>query len=93
MVPEPPGWRDQVHTALLGLGWAAKEADAAVDRVAPMVDDGLDPTDVPTLLKAALRTLATEARRYHWATRPHLPATRPSVADWSHQNSYDCKAA
>ncbi len=52
------GWRDQVHTALLGLGWAAKEADAAVDRVAPMVDDGLDPTDVPTLLKAALRTLA-----------------------------------
>ena len=51
-------WRDQVHAALLGLGWAAKEAEAAVDRVAPMVDDGLDPADVPTLLKAALRTLA-----------------------------------
>jgi holliday junction DNA helicase RuvA len=51
-------WRDQVHAALLGLGWAAKEADAAVDRVVPMVDDGLDPADVPTLLKAALRTLA-----------------------------------
>lgn len=52
------GWRAQVHAALLGLGWAAKEADAAVERVAPMVGDGLTPTDVPTLLKAALRTLA-----------------------------------
>lgn len=51
-------WREQVHSALLGLGWAAKEADAAIDQVAPMVDDGLDPADVPTLLKAALRTLA-----------------------------------
>jgi holliday junction DNA helicase RuvA len=51
-------WRDQVHSALLGLGWPAKEADAAVEQVAPMVDDGLDAGDVPTLLKAALRTLA-----------------------------------
>ncbi len=51
-------WRDQVHSALLGLGWGAKDADAAVDQVAPMVDDGADPADVPTLLKAALRTLA-----------------------------------
>lgn len=52
------GWRDQVHSALLGLGWGAKEADAAVEQVAPMVGDGLDADDVPTLLKAALRTLA-----------------------------------
>lgn len=51
-------WRDQVHSALLGLGWAAKEADAAVEQVAPMVDDGIAAGDVPTLLKAALRTLA-----------------------------------
>lgn len=51
-------WREQVHSALLGLGWGAKDADAAVDEVAPMVDDGADPADVPTLLKAALRTLA-----------------------------------
>jgi Holliday junction DNA helicase RuvA len=51
-------WREQVHAALLGLGWGAKDADAAVDQVAPMVDDGADPADVPTLLKAALRTLA-----------------------------------
>ncbi|HEX6336603.1 MAG TPA: Holliday junction branch migration protein RuvA [Jiangellaceae bacterium] len=54
----PDVWREQVHAALLGLGWGAKDADAAVDQVAPMVDDGADPADVPTLLKAALRTLA-----------------------------------
>lgn len=54
----PDAWREQVHAALLGLGWGAKDADAAVDQVAPMVDDGADPADVPTLLKAALRTLA-----------------------------------
>ncbi len=51
-------WRQQVHSALLGLGWAAREADAAVERVMPMVGDGLDPADVPNILKAALRTLA-----------------------------------
>jgi Holliday junction DNA helicase RuvA len=54
----PDGWREQVQAALLGLGWGAKDADAAVEHVAPMVDDGADPADVPTLLKAALRTLA-----------------------------------
>jgi len=51
-------WREQVHAALLGLGWGAKDADAAVEQVAPMVDDGADPADIPALLKAALRTLA-----------------------------------
>lgn len=56
--PAAADWRRQVHSALLGLGWSAKEADAAVERVAPMVGDGLDPADVPSLLKAALRTLA-----------------------------------
>ena len=28
-------WRDQVHQGLVGLGWSAKEAEAAVDAVAP----------------------------------------------------------
>jgi holliday junction DNA helicase RuvA len=51
-------WREQVHAALLGLGWGAKDADAAVEQVAPMVGDGLAADDVPTLLKTALRTLA-----------------------------------
>lgn len=51
-------WQGQVHAALLGLGWSGREADSAVEQVAPLVGDGLDAADVPTLLKAALRTLA-----------------------------------
>lgn len=52
------GWQAQVHQALLGLGWSSRDADAAVEQVAPMVGDGVDGADVPALLKAALRTLA-----------------------------------
>lgn len=52
-------WRSQVHAALLGLGWPAAQADAAVDEVAPSVGDGIEPGDTPGILKAALRTLAT----------------------------------
>lgn len=52
-------WRSQVHAALLGLGWPAAQADAAVNGVAPLVGDGIDPADTPGILKAALRTLAT----------------------------------
>lgn len=50
-------WRDQVHAGLIGLGWSAREADAAVESVAPLADDGVGP-DVPVLLRAALRSLA-----------------------------------
>jgi holliday junction DNA helicase RuvA len=50
-------WRDQVHAGLIGLGWSAREADAAVEAVAPLADDGVGP-DVPALLRAALRSLA-----------------------------------
>ncbi|MGH3384017.1 MAG: Holliday junction branch migration protein RuvA [Nocardioidaceae bacterium] len=49
------GWRDQVHGALLGLGWSAREAELAVDAVA---DEAGDQPDVPTLLRSALRTLS-----------------------------------
>jgi Holliday junction DNA helicase RuvA len=52
------GWQGQVHAALLGLGWSGREAEAAVDEVAPLVGDGVDGADVPGLLRAALRTLA-----------------------------------
>jgi len=52
------GWRGQVHAALVGLGWSSREADAALEQVAPLVGDGVDVADVPGLLKAALRTLA-----------------------------------
>lgn len=49
-------WRDQVHAGLVGLGWSAKEADAAVDAVAPQAADG-EP-NISALLRAALRTLS-----------------------------------
>jgi Holliday junction DNA helicase RuvA len=44
-----------VLQALVGLGWSAKEADAAVETVAPEAGD--DP-QVATLLRSALRTLS-----------------------------------
>jgi Holliday junction DNA helicase RuvA len=47
-------WRDQLQHALVGLGWTAREADQAVDAVAPEAEDG---ADVPTLLRSALRML------------------------------------
>ncbi|TJZ41873.1 Holliday junction branch migration protein RuvA [Streptomyces piniterrae] len=54
------GWRDQLHAALIGLGYATREADEALDAVAPQAEaaaaDGGQP-QVPQLLKAALRTL------------------------------------
>jgi len=51
------GWRDQVVSGLQGLGWSAKDAEAAADRVAPMVDDDPD-VSVAELMRSALRTLA-----------------------------------
>jgi Holliday junction DNA helicase RuvA len=55
-------WRDQVQAGLVGLGWSVKEADKAVEAVAPQADElartsGGAP-DVPSLLRAALRTLS-----------------------------------
>jgi Holliday junction DNA helicase RuvA len=48
-------WRGQVHQGLVGLGWSAKDAEKAVDAVAP--EAGEIP-DVAALLRAALRTLS-----------------------------------
>ncbi|MEU8998293.1 Holliday junction branch migration protein RuvA [Streptomyces caniferus] len=54
------GWRDQLHAALIGLGYATREADEAVAAVAPQAEaavaEGGTP-QVPQLLKAALQTL------------------------------------
>ncbi len=47
-------WRDQVIDGLMGLGWSAKDADAAIDRVADGVGD--DP-DISTVLRDALRSM------------------------------------
>ena len=48
-------WKDQVLQGLVGLGWSAKDADAAVEAVAPEAGD--DP-QVAALLRSALRTLS-----------------------------------
>ncbi|MEQ4546218.1 Holliday junction branch migration protein RuvA [Nocardioides kribbensis] len=48
-------WREQVATGLVGLGWSAKDAEKAVDAVAP--EAGPVP-DVAALLRAALRSLS-----------------------------------
>lgn len=52
-----PVWRGQVREGLVGLGWSAREADQALDAVAPQAADGADP-DVGALLRSALRSLS-----------------------------------
>ena len=52
-----PAWRAQVHEALLGLGWSARDADAALDGVAAELPAGTVP-DVSKILRDALRSLA-----------------------------------
>ncbi|MGN6752415.1 MAG: Holliday junction branch migration protein RuvA [Intrasporangium sp.] len=55
---EPAGadeaWKGQVREALVGLGWNVKQADAALDKVAPQAADG---PGVSALLRAALQEL------------------------------------
>ena len=53
--PAEDQWRGQVHQGLVGLGWSAKEADAAVESVSDQA--GTQP-DVGALLRAALRSLS-----------------------------------
>ncbi len=48
-------WRDQVHQGLVGLGWSARDAEQAVEAVAP---EAGDLPNVAVLLRAALRTLS-----------------------------------
>jgi Holliday junction DNA helicase RuvA len=55
------GWRDQLHGALIGLGWSTREADEGVASAAPYAEEataeGGSP-DIAVLLKAALRSLS-----------------------------------
>ncbi|GAA2712438.1 MULTISPECIES: Holliday junction branch migration protein RuvA [Streptomyces] len=51
------GWRDQLHAALVGLGYAAREADEAVEAVAPQAEAAGGTPQVGQLLRAALQTL------------------------------------
>ncbi len=55
-VPTADDWRTQVQAGLVGLGWSAREADRAVEAVAPEPGDRSEP-DVAVLLRAALRAL------------------------------------
>ena len=52
-----PAWRNQVTQGLQGLGWSARDADAACDEVEHLVAD--DPEiGVAVLMRAALQSLA-----------------------------------
>jgi Holliday junction DNA helicase RuvA len=55
--PVAQGWRDQLHAALVGLGYATREADEAVTAVAPRAEAAGGPPPVGQLLKAALQTM------------------------------------
>lgn len=55
-VAEPvAAWREQVVQGLQGLGWSAKDAEAACERVG---DDAVGTESVAELMRAALQTLA-----------------------------------
>lgn len=50
-------WREQVSSGLQSLGWSSKDADAAVEKIAPLVSE--DPQiSLGSLMKAALQSLA-----------------------------------
>ncbi|WP_225845627.1 Holliday junction branch migration protein RuvA [Streptomyces sp. HPF1205] len=54
--PVGASWREQVHAALLGLGYGTREADEALAAVTPQAEADRRP-DVGTLLRAALQSL------------------------------------
>ena len=51
-----PDWREQLRSALIGLGWTGREVGEALTAVAPEAADG-DP-DVAVLLKRSLQLLS-----------------------------------
>lgn len=51
------GWQPQVHAALVGLGWSARDADAALSAVADEFGDAAAETDVAVLLRSALQSM------------------------------------
>jgi holliday junction DNA helicase RuvA len=53
-------WRDQLTSALVGLGWSTKEAEAAVVQLAPVADEQIVATgsvEVAVLLRQALQLM------------------------------------
>lgn len=59
--PREALWREQVGSALSGLGWSTREVEEALAAVAPVAEEalaaGAEP-DVAALLKASLRRLS-----------------------------------
>jgi Holliday junction DNA helicase RuvA len=59
LTPVAP-WRDQLTSALVGLGWSTKEADSAVVQLTPVADEQTAATgavEVAVLLRQALQLL------------------------------------
>lgn len=50
-------WRDQVGSGLQGLGWSARDADLACERVEHLVEEDPD-VSIGILVRAALQSLA-----------------------------------
>ena len=52
-------WRDQLTSALVGLGWTGREAETAVTQLAPVADEQIaaGAVDIAVLLRQALRLL------------------------------------
>lgn len=58
-VSHQPAWREQLTSALISLGFTAKDSDAAVSKVSvDFTEDGVDPAevDISELLKRALQS-------------------------------------
>ncbi|WP_406859745.1 Holliday junction branch migration protein RuvA [Streptomyces sp. HUAS MG47] len=56
----PAPWTEQLHAALIGLGYAAREAEEAVVAVTPQAEEAIaagGSAPVPQLLRAALQSL------------------------------------
>jgi Holliday junction DNA helicase RuvA len=59
LTPVAP-WRDQLTSALVGLGWSVKEAEGAVVQLAPVADEQITAggsVEVAVLLRQALQLL------------------------------------
>ncbi|MFE7776056.1 Holliday junction branch migration protein RuvA [Streptomyces sp. NPDC057445] len=55
--PVTQSWSDQLHAALIGLGYATREAEEAVTAVTPVAEAATGEPQIGQLLKAALQTL------------------------------------
>jgi Holliday junction DNA helicase RuvA len=57
----PGAWRDQLRSALLGLGWSNREVDDALAAVGPEAEAAQavgDTPDVAALLRSCLQVLS-----------------------------------